>query len=167
LNTAPQQNELNQGQSSYGGVPNSASNYGSSHMSPSQAVEDLAPEALGQCHEVIIKHPDAETVFKSSLITSSMANAATQDAHGMENLYLLQKKDPNRVFQISQMPIHQQRYAVWQLNQEMNQNRQKKIKTNATEQPPPLNERGNINKERSEMSYLERKRAEERRIWGS
>ena len=104
--------------------------------------------------------------MKGAPISATMVNAASRDPNGMKNLYEMMKESPHELYQISQLEPIDQQNRMWLMKQKFAQKRAKKVQNKATPQPAPLEANGKINKPWADMSYLEKKKAREREIWG-
>lgn len=116
-----------------------------------------------------VEIPDFVSVLKQvSFITPDMVNAATVDPQGLKNIYQMAKDSPHELYRISQLSPIERQQAMWSLNQKAQNKRAKKVQTQATRQPAPLQTgSGKINKSWADMSYSEKKAARQREIWGS
>ena len=127
-----------------------------SHITPDSKA-DLSDQALLQIGVLTAKDPNVSQALQGLPITIDMVNAVAVDPAGINNLYEAIKSRPHEIFKISQLSPVEQQAKMWELNQQCRTNKAPKIKTNATPQPEPLNESGNVNKKVADMTYAERK----------
>lgn len=127
------------------------------NQAPNKPANQLSQGTLSQLDDCIIHNEDAERIMSQAPITPVMAESAAADSKGIDNLYRLQKENPQKVFEISRLSPMKQAEAMWQLNRDMEVRRQKKIKSNATPQPAPLDEgESAIHKPYAELSWHEK-----------
>lgn len=134
------------------------------NQAPNKPANQLSQGTLSQLDDCIIHNEDAERIMSQAPVTPVMAEAVATDTKGIDNLYRLQKENPQRVFEISRMSQMKQAEAMWQLNKDMEVRRQKKIKSNATPQPAPLDEgESAIHKSYAELSWHEKEAVRRKR----
>jgi hypothetical protein len=74
------------------------------------------------------------------------------------------KERPHEVYQICTLSPMEQQAKMWELNQQCSAKRAPKVKTDATRQPAPLPESGNINKPYAELSYMEKQAVADQKL---
>jgi hypothetical protein len=126
---------------------------------------EFSDEAENQAIECEAEFSDFSEVLKGVPIHPEVVNELCADSAGMKNLYHAMKESPHEIYKILKLPLNEQKYKMWQMNQEVAKKKAAKVKSNATEQAAPLKNGGDIHKQFHEMSEREQRKSRWDKNW--
>lgn len=134
-----------------------------SQHQPNEAYGGLSQQALEQIDECIVEYNDFKATA-AQIITPAMANAAAMAPDGLKMLYELHQENPLELYKMTQLSPDEQKFKVWELQKEKAVKAQKKVVTNATPQPEPLETNGTVRRY-EDLSIADRKALRLKEQW--